>query len=100
MSKKFFKGRVYIYSFVRPYVVWDGELNFRSAPPSSNLVAAGVLTNDHAVAIAEMELPSDAVIELLRDTIKDHSGLLIWTKDHSIYQAMVKSLTEQSHRLQ
>jgi hypothetical protein len=50
MGAKYFKGRLYEGSRMMPYVVWDGEKEYRSEPPVERLMVVERLGGQLLVA--------------------------------------------------
>jgi hypothetical protein len=92
-ARKYFKGRSYTGMRMQPWVVWDGWRDYQNLVPPQLLHAEG-LTGD--VAIVQVHDPSLGV-EFFTDMLRSCDSLVVWARDHEVYQSIVKNLYEQSH---
>jgi hypothetical protein len=92
-ARKYFKGRVYAGERMQPYVVWDGWRDYRNHPPPQLMDAEGLTGK---VIVAQVHDPSVGV-EFVSDALRSCDSLVVWARDHEVYQSIVKNLREQSH---
>jgi hypothetical protein len=77
---------------MQPYVVWDGWRDYQNIVPPQLMDAEGLTGT---VAIAQIHNPNVGVAFVL-DMLHSCDSLVIWARNHEVYQSIVKNLCEQS----
>ena len=96
MGQKYFKGRVVTDRRSVPYVVWDGVREFVSEPPNQ-LAPHERLHGD--LGRVQIEDPSTIIDVVVEGSIL-FDAFIVWTRNHTVYRAVVKILEKAGPRLQ
>jgi hypothetical protein len=90
--RKYFKGRAYTDMRMQPWVIWDGWRDYQDCPPPQLIDAEGLTGR---VVIRKTRDPSVGV-EFVSAALRSCDSLVVWARDHEVYQSIVKNIREQS----